>query len=139
MQNRLRAQIISFRQPAAKDQLPRRLDLVHPAELRGAGSIMEQFRLGLGFLGDLDHRVGEGVKCILVFRLGWLDHQCFVDDEREVVRGRMEVVVHQALGDVQGAYIAVLESSFCNKLVHADAVKRDFVRVAQTSLYIVGI
>ena len=40
----------------------------------------------------------------LCYRSRRLDHQGFVDDEREVVRGRVEVVVYQKFGDVQCAY-----------------------------------
>ena len=122
--------ILAFWQPAAQDQLSRCLDLVHSAESRGAGGVVEQLRLCLGFLGDLDHRVGEGVERVLILGLGRLDHERLVDDEREVVCGRVEVVIHQALGNIQSADVTALKATFGNELMHADAVKRNLICLA---------
>ena len=54
-----------------------------------------------------------------------------MDDEREVVCGRVEVVVHQALGNIERAHVAAFEASFCDELVHADAVKWNVISIAQ--------
>ena len=92
---------------------------------------MKQIGLGSGFLGDLDHCICKGIERILVFRLGRFDHEGFVDDEREVVCRRMEVVVHQTLGNVEGAHVGTGEPAFGDELVHADAVKGNVVGFAQ--------
>ena len=130
---------IIIRQPAAQHQLAGGLDLIHASELGGAGGVVQQLGLGLGFLRDLDQRVGEGIQRVLVLGLGRLDHQRLVDDEREVVCGRMEVVIHQALGDVEGADVRAFEASFGHELVHADAVERDVIGVAQSGQQVVGV
>ena len=58
--------------------------------------------LDLGdFLADRDHGVDEAVQLGLAFRFGRLDHQRA--GHREAHGGRVEAVVHQALGDVLGA------------------------------------
>ena len=65
--------------------------------------VLDQIGLSLGFFRNFDKRVGETVEGIFVLGLGRFDHQRFMDDEREVVRRRMEVVIHQAFGNIQGA------------------------------------
>ena len=52
---------------------------------------------------DRQHRLGERVQRLLRLGLGGLDHQRLGHDQREVDRRRVEAVVHQPLGDVQGA------------------------------------
>ena len=101
--------------------------------------VVEQFRLGLGFFRDLDQGIGETIQRVLVFGFGRFDHQRFVDDEREVVRRRVEFVIHQAFGDVQRADITACELTFHHEFVHADAVIRDGVCAAQFCLQIVGV
>ncbi len=93
----------------------------------------------LGFLGDLDQRIGEGIQRVLVLGLGRLDHQRLVDDEREVVRRRVELVVHQPLGDIQGADVAAFEASFRHELMHADTVIWYTIGIAQSCQQIVGV
>ena len=70
-----RVLVVIFRQPATQYQLSRRFDFVHSAELGGAGGVVEQVGLGLGFFCDLDQRVGEGIEGVFVLGFGRLDHQ----------------------------------------------------------------
>ena len=93
----------------------------------------------LGLLGDLDQGVGEGVQRVLVLGLRRLDHQSLMDDEREVVGRRVEAVVHQPLGYVQGADIAAFEATLGDELVHADAVKGHVIGLAQACQQVVGV
>src|SRR5581483_12372902 len=88
---------VIFRQPATQDEFSCRFHFVHAAELSGARRVVEQVGLSLGFVRDLDQRVGESVQRVLILRLSWLDHQRFMYDEREVIRRRVEVVIHQTL------------------------------------------
>src|SRR6266545_4556361 len=62
-----------------------------------------------------------------------------MDDEREIVRRRMEVVIYQALGNIEGTDIGACELSFGNKFMHADTVEWDVIRVAQAGLQIVRV
>ena len=95
---------VIFRQPATQHQFSCRLYFIHSAKLCCAWGVVEKSGLGLSFFGDLDHCISEGIQRIFVLGLGWLDHQRFVDDEREVICRRMEVVIHQAFGDVERAH-----------------------------------
>jgi len=90
----LRYCLVILRQPAAQYQLSRRLDFIHSSERSGVRRVVEQLGLGLGFFRDLDQGIGEAIQCVFVFSFGRFDHQRFVDDEREVVCGRMETVIH---------------------------------------------
>jgi hypothetical protein len=130
---------ITIGQPAAQHQLAGGLDFVHAAEERGGGGVMQQVGLGFGFLRDPDQRLGKRIQRVLVLGLGGFDHQGFVDDQREVVCGRVEVVVHQSLGDIQSADIRSFEASLRDELVHADAVIRDVVRVPQAGGQVIRI
>ena len=58
--------------------------------------VVEQFGLSLGFFRDLDEGVGEGIEGVFVLGLGRLDHQRFVDDQREVVCGWSKEIVRSA-------------------------------------------
>ncbi len=100
---------------------------------------MEQIRLGLGFFRDLDQCIGETIQRVFVFGFGRFDHQGFVDDEREVVCGRVEVVIHQAFGDIQRADITAFKLTFGNEFMHADAVKWNIVCAAQAGLQIICV
>ena len=63
---------------------------------------------------------------------GRLDHQGFGNDQREVVRWRVETVVHQTFGNIQRVNIGrILPATFSNKFVHANAVVGYMVGVAQ--------
>jgi hypothetical protein len=103
-----------------QNQLPRRPYLIQPPHRRAVGGFLEQFRLLPRLLRDLDQRVGEGVQRVLALGLGRLDHQRFLDDQREVDGRRMEVVVHQPLGDVHGVHVGrAVEDALGHELVHA--------------------
>ena len=92
------------------------------------------------FFGDLDQGIRKGIQRVLVLGLGRLDHQRLVDDEREVVGRRMEIVIHQPLGDIQGADAgSVRPLAFGHELVHADAVVWDGIDTLQARLEVVGI
>ncbi len=65
----------------------------------------EQLWLVTRFFGDPAHRIHERVQDFLTLGLGWFDHQGFVNDEWEVIRGRVEVVIHQSLSNIQRVYI----------------------------------
>ena len=73
---------------------------------------------------DLGDRVGEGVERLLRLRLGRLDQQRLVDEQREVDRRRVEAVVEQALGEVERLEpeLALHRRAGEHELVHADAV-----------------
>ena len=57
-----------------------------------------------------------------------------MNDQREVVCGGMEVVMHQALGDIQCADVTAFKLTFGYKFMHTDAVKWNIVSISQTSL-----
>ena len=68
--------------------------------------------------------VGERVERLLRLRLGRLDQQRLVDEQREVDGRRVEAVVEQALGEVERLEPEVLlhRRAREHELVHADAV-----------------
>ena len=84
---------------------------------------MQQLWLGARFFGDLQHCVDEAIERFNAFGLSRLDHESFMDDQREVVCGWMEIVVHQPLGDIQGVDVGyVLPVALEHELMHARAV-----------------
>ena len=58
--------------------------------------------------GDRDQRIGERIERLDRFGLGRLDQHPLLDDQREVDRRRVEAVVDQPLGDVEGADAGLL-------------------------------
>src|SRR6266478_6549900 len=71
--------------------------LVHLAGPRGVRRGLYQLGVGLGFPGDRNHRVDEKIQLLQALRLGWLDHERAMDDEREADSVGMESVVDQPL------------------------------------------
>ena len=103
-------------------------------------SVPQQLGLRLSLLGDLEHRVAEGVERLLALALGRLDHHRLVDDEREVDRRRMIAVIDHPLGDVERAgALSLLPLPGEDHLVHAAAVVRQAIRSAQALLDVVGV
>ena len=68
-----------------------------------------------------DHGVGKCVERILVLCLGRLNHQRLVHDQREIVCRRVEVVVHEPLGNVQRADIRSWEAALCTAVLQLGA------------------
>ena len=83
-----------------RHQGARRSSFVDPSHRRRAGSLAQRFpRCRLG--GNLLERLSQGLERLEAFGLGRLDHERFVDDEREVDGGRMEALLEQPLADVE--------------------------------------
>ena len=101
--------------------------LVEPPHGRGVGRVARHVRV-LGRLGeDLADDLGEGVERLARLGLRRLDEQRLVDQQREVDRRRVEAVVEQPLGEVEGADAELLlhRAAGEHELVHAGAVERD--------------
>src|SRR5215208_1897570 len=62
-----------------------------------------------------------------------------MDNKREIVCRRVEFVIHQALGNIQGADVTAVEASFCDKLMHADTIEGNMVGVAQSRQQVIGV
>ena len=90
---------------------------------------------------DREHRLDERVERLLRLGLGRLDHQRLWDDEREVDGRRVEAVVHQPLRDVERAdpVLALERARAEHELVHAEAVVREVVGLAQPSEHVVRV
>ena len=85
--------------------------------------VLEQLRLGACFFGNFQHGIHEEVQRFNTLRFGRFDHQRLVHDQREVVCGRMEIVIHKPFGDIQCVDIGqVLPAAFEHELMHARAV-----------------
>src|SRR5688500_9102928 len=80
-------------QPATQDQLACGLYFIHAAKDGVIRSAVQPLRLGFRLLRNADHRLREAIERILVLRLRRLDHQGLVNDEWEIVRGWVEVVI----------------------------------------------
>ena len=112
---------------------------------RPTGPVVRRLLEQLGALGriarDLEHRLDELVERLLRLGLGRLDHQRLGDDEREVDRRRVEVVVHQPLGDVErrDPVLALQAARREDELVHAEPVVRQLVRVLEPGEQVVGV
>ena len=74
----------------------------------GVGGGGDDIRVGLGLPGDGFHRVDEGVEGAFALALCGFDHEGLGDDLGEVHGGRVEAVVHEALGNVQGPHAVSL-------------------------------
>ena len=107
---------------------------------------LDHVGVGLRLFGNLPEGGDEGVERFLALRLGRLDHERLVEEQREVDGRGMETEVEQALGHVEGGdvcRVAVLAAIFGtqaveDKLVLAQAVDRQFVVVFEALLNIVG-
>src|SRR6185503_19377574 len=76
--------------------------LVEAPDWRGAWRPLELVGRRLGLLGDAVHDLDEVVQRLERPGLGRLDHQRLLHDQREVDRGRVDAVVEDRLGNVQG-------------------------------------
>ena len=74
--------------------------LVEPPDRRRVRSVLRDLRILGGLREDRLDRIGEVVEPLLGLGLGGLDHQRLVDEEWEVDRRRMDLVVEQPLRDV---------------------------------------
>lgn len=61
--------------PIAQHRIPRSRHLVKPPHRSAVRRVMEECRVGLRFLGDLQHRIDEAVQRFLALGFGRLDHQ----------------------------------------------------------------
>ncbi len=93
--------------------------------VRCGASVAARRALGRGGLGrDALEGAGQGLEGLQALGLGGLDHERLVDDQREVDGRRVESLLEQALGDVEGLHArALLERrGRQDALVHAGAV-----------------
>ena len=70
----------------------------------GVRSIDYGLRLLGGFMCYLAHHFDETVERLGRFRLGGLDHERFVEEQREIDCGRMEAEIEQAFCHVKRGY-----------------------------------
>ena len=125
---------------AAEDEVFGSFELVAAAHGGIVRGVLEQFRLGAGFFGDLEHRVGKAVERLDVLGFGRLNHQRFVNDQREVVRRRVEIVIHESLGDIQGVDIRhILPETLEHEFMHAGTVIGQDVGAFQFFLQVIGV
>src|SRR3954452_22309701 len=98
--------------------------LVEPADRRRVRRVAGDLRVLGALAQDVGDRVGERVERLLRLRLGRLDEQRLVDEQREVDRRRVEAVVEQALGEIERLQAEVLlhRRAREHELVHSDAV-----------------
>ncbi len=81
----------------------------------------------------------ELVEGLLALGFGGLDHDGAVNHQRKIDRRRVEAVVHQALGDIQGGdLVGLLAFVGEDAFVHAGAVKGQMVVRLQPLLDVVG-
>ena len=125
----------------ADDDAFRGLHLVQPAHRPAMRRALQLLGLLGGLTRNREHRVREGVQRLLRLGLGRLDHQRLGHDEREVDGRRMEVVVHQPLGDVgrRDAVLTLERPSREHELVHAEPVIRQLVGIPQPREQVVRV
>ena len=101
---------------------------------------MQQLRIFFRFLCNGKHRVNEGIQCLFAFALSRFDHQRFMNDEREIIRRRVEFVIHQALGNIQRMDLrSVRQLPFENEFMHARTVKGQRIDLLQRFHHVVGV
>jgi murein tripeptide amidase MpaA len=127
-----------LRQPAQVEVAVRR-DVVEALVFCLVRGGLDVVGVVLRLVGDLAHGGDEEVERFDALRLGRLDHQRFVDDQREVGRRRMHAEVEQALGDVERAHAGrgLLAAGGEHELVHAGSVVGDDVTVPQVRQQVV--
>ena len=114
------------------------------------GRGVRSFERHLGILGglpqDLGDRFGEAVERLARLRLGGLDHQRLLDQQREVDRRRVIAEVQETLGQVQGAdlKLPLHRPAREHELVHAELAvgerqETPDVALAQPGQQVVGI
>ena len=114
--------------------------LVQAADGRGQRRLVQQLGALLDLFGDGEHRVGEGVERLLALGLRGLDHQRAADHQRKVDRRRVEAVVQQPLGNVQGLDAAVVERAVReDALVQARLALGQVIGRLQPRAQIVGV
>ena len=99
-------------------------------------------RAELGRLGgDALEGDGEGLQGLGALGLGGLDHECLVHDEREVDGRRVEALLEEPLGHVEGPHaVRLLERPGGeHHLVHAGPVEGDVVGAVQPLSDPVGV
>src|SRR4051794_8330702 len=98
--------------------------LVEPAHRRRVRRVARDLRVLGALAQDVRDGVGEGVERLLRLRLGRLDEQRLVDEQREVDGRRMEAVVEQPLGEIERPEAEVLlhRRAREHELVHAEPV-----------------
>ena len=114
--------------------------LIEAAHWRGRRGLLEDGEVTAGFFGNRQHRRDKAVECLLALGFGWLDHQRFWHNQREVNRRRVEAEVDQPFGNVQRANLGrTSDLALQHGLVHAHAVIGDWVGVLQLHAHIVRI
>ena len=105
-----------------------------------SGASCKRLGIALGSPGRLDHHLDKGIHGGLAFGLGRLDHDGFLDDHREIDRGRVIAAVDQEFGDVDGMH-AMCQLPGCREdaFVHAGHVVGQIVVGLQPFLDVVGI
>jgi len=92
------------------------------------------------FFCDFEQDIGESVQGLFAFRFSWLDHQGFMDNEREVICRWMQVVIHHSLGNIQGMDVWRLRPpAFQDELMHANPVIGQEVGVFQVLQQVIGV
>ncbi len=101
---------------------------------------MQQFRIFFGLLVDGFERLDKLIDVLFGFRFRRLDHQSTVNHQWEVNRGRVETIIDQAFGDVQGCdFILFVPGIGKHAFVHAGPIIGKVKNVLQTFLDVIGV
>ncbi len=87
----------------AQPRLARGPSFIEPGQSREVRCAADQVRRLLGFAEDFLDGFHESVERLLGLGLGRLDHERAADDQGKVHRRRVDAVVDQALGEIEGA------------------------------------
>ncbi|VBB40558.1 hypothetical protein TRIP_E300085 [uncultured Spirochaetota bacterium] len=124
--------------PETKHRASRRGNLVKTADRGCRGRGMKQFRSGFCFGGYGQHGIHKAVQGFLALGLRRLYHQRLGHYQGEVDGGRMETVIDQALGYIQGAD-AGSDIAHGHELVHAGPRVLEFVGFLQPRPQVVRV
>src|SRR6266545_1144487 len=125
----------------AQDRLARRRYFVEPAHHLRVRRVEHGLGRLLAFLGDLTHYGAEIIERRLRFALRRLDHDGFLDDQREVDGRWMNREIDQSLGNIQRAHPGrlFLAPTRKHELVHARAVVGLVIEVFEQRAQIVRV
>ena len=88
--------------------LPDSLHIVETTDGRVVRSGLDHLAIVACLFSDTFHHGDEVIKRILALGLGGLDHQCLMEEQREIYGGRMEAVIEETLCHVKRGDMAVI-------------------------------
>lgn len=88
--------------------LPDSLHIVETTDGRVVRSGLDHLAIVACLFSDTFHHSDEVIKRVLALSLGGLDHQCLMEEQREIDGGRMEAVIEETLCHVKRGDMAVI-------------------------------